>query len=125
MDIKRIMNNLAKLPGITETDGLLVKKDIKEGRNWRLECPHIGDDLEFQIHPRDHFGSLIIAKKIAKLVKELETRLADEKFGGEFLIDVVTDARAIIITQKGFWSRFSSSPAEFASVVEEACNKIL
>lgn len=105
--------------------GLTLKKDVKDGRAWRFEVPYIGDDLEFQIYFKRRFSDLVGEKKISKLVTKLADVLADDKFLGEFLIDVVPEARSVIITQPGFWKNFKSSPEEFVHAVESVCEVML
>jgi len=105
--------------------GLKIVKDVKEGRAWRFEIPEIGDDLEFQIFFKARFSTLTVDKKIAKLVKEIETGLADNNFPGEFHIDVVPEVQAVIISQKNYWKDYRSKPDDFANLIEQACEKIL
>lgn len=104
---------------------LQVTKDIKHGRAWRFESPDIGDDLEFQIFFKARFSSLVVGKKIARLVAEIEKGLSESNIPGVFHVDVVPEVQAVIITQEGFWKDFRSSPEAFSSIIEKACDNIL
>ena len=109
----------------SEITGFQVKKDTKKGRAWRFEIPHIGSKLEFQIYFKRRFSDLIGEKKIAKLVSALEETFGSEDFKGEFVIDVVPEVKAVIISNDTYWEDFSSTPDKLAKAIEEACEAIL
>jgi len=122
-DMTKVLEDVTRQKGM-EIDGLFERKQVKDCRNWRFEIPAIGDDLEFQIFFKEHFGDLLSQKKIAKLIKGLDQALSDSKFAGEFKIDVLMDARAVIIAQAGYWKRFDASPNDLVAAIEAVCEKI-
>jgi len=123
-DAVQTFNQLSSQGGFV-IENLIIKKSIKEGKNWVIEIPHTECDLEVQIFFKKSFGELLINKKISALVKALEENLSSGNIPGTFSIEIMPPIKAVIISQPGFWKDFSSKPDLVAQAIESACVAVI